>query len=186
MTVSNLVNQLGVQAHVRGVILETSLDMDPAVYGGIPALAAPRITSLRQADTYLRRVPLERRFVALSLDARHLTPADAAHLASNVAGRYVVVPPLEMMALMLAANRPRPRATRGSPSLRRRSRRATVDPMSPVPVEAEITPESGRLRGRRLSRGRESLRLGAPARGGRRGLPGPSFLRCAGAAKWRP
>jgi hypothetical protein len=140
VTVSNLINQLGARAHLRGVLLETALDMDPAVYDGIPTLAAPRITSLQQASTYLRRIPMDRRFVALSLDARYLGPAEAARLANNAAGRYVVVPPLELMALMLAA-RQFPAAGEAAIAVTSASfPEGAIAPTASVPVEAVITP----------------------------------------------
>ena len=84
----------------RGVFVIGLPDFPPAIYDGLPVLAAPQVDSVQAAVTYLDRIPLERGFAALTLDPRSLTPADAAHIAAYVGRRFVLVPPEELIELM--------------------------------------------------------------------------------------
>jgi len=85
---------------VRGLFVTSPADFPPAVYEGIAAVAAPRFSSIEAAVTYLNRIPLDRRCVALVLDSRFLSPNDAAHIAAHVSNRYVTLPPGEMIEMV--------------------------------------------------------------------------------------
>lgn len=95
-----------VETGLKGLFITAIDDLPPALYQGIPALAAPRVDSVEAAIGYLNRIPLERRCAALLLDARKITPADAAHIAANVSDRFVTVPPEEMLDIMRELARP--------------------------------------------------------------------------------
>ena len=128
------------EGHLRGIFALTSYDQPPALYGGIPTLATPRVDTVQQAITYLNRIPLERRFAAICLNARTLGPADAAHIAAHVASRYVAVPPAELMALLLSAALP---TTGGEPGVTVTSAEhpeGAIAPTTPVAINAEIVP----------------------------------------------
>ncbi|MFB3882414.1 MAG: hypothetical protein ACE149_14195 [Armatimonadota bacterium] len=98
--VSEQVVRFASETGMRGVFLTGIGDMAPALLGGVAVLAAPRVSSVEEAVTYLNRIPLERRCVALVLEADVLGPAEAAHIAARVADRYALVPPVEMVELM--------------------------------------------------------------------------------------
>ena len=89
-----------VETGLRGLFVTGVEDLPPALYQGIPLLAAPRVDSVEAAVTYLNRIPLDRRCAALLLDAEALTPADAAHIAAHVSDRFVPLPPGEMLEVM--------------------------------------------------------------------------------------
>ncbi len=134
------VGELAEQAGLRGVFALTSYDQPPALFHGVPTLTTPYINSVEQGVKYLNRIPLDRRFVALCLNANTMTPEDAAHLASHVSGRYVLMPPAELMALMVSvANGEQ----NGDAAVRVRSAefpQDTVAPEMPVPIHIEIEP----------------------------------------------
>ena len=137
---ASAVARLASEARLQGVFLRTAYDQPPAIYGGIPALATPRVDTVQQAITYLNRIPLDRRFAALCLNPWTLGPADAAHIAAHVASRYVVVPPVELMALVISAALA---PSEGSPAVTVTSveyPQGVVDPSSPVPIKAELSP----------------------------------------------
>jgi len=140
---ASTVARLGSEGHLRGVFLLTGYDQPPAIYRGTPALATPRVDSVQQAITYLNRIPLERRFVALCLDARSLGPADAAHIAAHVARRYVVIPPAELMTLMLSAAQLTPAGASELAVTSVQYPEGVLDSTSPVPVKAEIAAPEG-------------------------------------------
>jgi hypothetical protein len=121
----------------QGAFVLAPPDFEPALFDGIPVIAAPRVDSVADAVTYLDRIPLDRRFAALCLDAGKLTPADAAHIAAHVARRYVVVTPEQMVDLMrmpTQASQPGP-ATAAVTSV---DYPMTVDPDAAVPIKAVI------------------------------------------------
>ena len=134
------VARLASESRLQGVFLLTAYDQPPVIYAGIPALATPRVDTVQQAITYLNRLPLDRRFAALCLNPWTLGPADAAHLAAHVASRYVAVPPVELMALVIAAALT---PAEGPPAVTVTSveyPQGVVDPSSPVPIKAELAP----------------------------------------------
>jgi len=94
------VTRFASDAGLRGVFVLGAGDFAPALYGGVPVVAAPWTDRVQAAISYLDRIPLERRFAALSLDPRALGPADAAHIAAHVARRFVVVTPQELAEVM--------------------------------------------------------------------------------------
>jgi len=124
---------------VRGLFVTSPRDFPPAVYEGIAAVAAPRFSSIEAAVTYLDRIPLDRRCVALVLDSRFLRPEDAAHLAAYVSNRYVTLPPGEMIEMVRELGLP---ALPGAAGILVSS----VDygepttPGDPIPVSATLVP----------------------------------------------
>jgi hypothetical protein len=129
---------------MRGVFIIGAPEMAPVLLEGMPALAAPRVGSVAEAVTYLNRIPLERRFAALLLEPRHLTPADAAHIAAHVSDRFLAVPPGEMVELMRELSLPE---QPGPAALQIASvdYPQTVDPSLPTPVTARIDAPRGLL-----------------------------------------
>lgn len=104
--IPHAVADFSAETGARGVFLTDVGDRPPALHQGVPALAAPRFQSVQAATDYLDRVPLDRRCVTLLLDPVALRPKDAAHIASYVSDRYVIVPPAEMMELMREMSAP--------------------------------------------------------------------------------
>jgi hypothetical protein len=84
----------------RGAFVLGAPDLAPLLHNEIPALGVARVDSVEAAVAYLNRLLLERRFAALLLDPRSLTPADARQIAGHVGNRYAVVGPEEMIGLM--------------------------------------------------------------------------------------
>ncbi len=91
------VPQLIAEAGVRGVFVIGAPDFPPYLYFGAPIIPAPRVSSLKEAIHYLDWLAPDRRFAALCLDPRSLTPADAAHLAAYLGNRFVIAAPEEMV-----------------------------------------------------------------------------------------
>jgi len=91
------VPQLIAEAGVRGVFVIGGPDFPPYLYFGAPIIPAPRVSSLKEAIHYLDWLAPDRRFAALCLDPRSLTPADAAHLAAYLGNRFVIAAPEEMV-----------------------------------------------------------------------------------------
>lgn len=100
------VARLAAETDLRGLFLLGAPDLAPIVYEGVPALAAPRVSDIAAAISYLNRIPLDRRFAALCLDPDSLSMAEAAHIAAHVADRFVLLPPGEMIELMRDLRRP--------------------------------------------------------------------------------
>jgi hypothetical protein len=127
---------------VRGVFVLSPPDFEPLLYGGVPAVAAPRVDSVAAAVSYLDRIPLERRFAALVLNPRWLTPADAVHIAAHVARRFAVVPPEQLVDLVRvtaeASDSGASQAAVTSLSYPER-----LDPSLPAPVKAVIQGPGG-------------------------------------------
>ena len=138
------VARLAAETGIRGVFLLGAPDLGPAVYEGIPALAAPRVHDITTAITYLNRIPLDRRFAALCLDPHAVSMAEAAHIAAHVSDRFVLLPPGEMMELMRDLRRPDRTGAAGA--------RVTsvdypepADPDAPLPVTASVEAPEGLL-----------------------------------------
>jgi len=124
---------------VRGLFVTSPRDFPPAVYEGIAAVSAPRFSSLEAAVTYLDRIPLDRRCVALVLDSRWLGPQDAAHIAAYVSNRYVTLPPGEMIEMVRELSLPTlPGAAGILVSSVDYGEPAT--PGDPIPVSATLVP----------------------------------------------
>ncbi len=136
------VSQFIAETGMRGVFLTGLADAEPMVFQGTPVIAAPRVRSVEAAVNYLDRIPLARRGAALVLDPEVMGPADAAHIAAHVAGRYVTVPPGEMLELLREIARPEAQGTAGILI-------SSVDyterplPDAPVAVSAAIQPPEG-------------------------------------------
>ena len=92
--------RFAVETGMRGLFVTGPGDFRPAAYEGIAAVAAPRVSSIEAAVTYLNRIPLDRRCAALVLDPWSLSPEDAAHIAAHVSNRYVILPPGEMIEMV--------------------------------------------------------------------------------------
>ncbi len=137
--VGDQVVRFAAEAGLRGLFVTGPDDFEPAVYEGIAAVAAPRVSSLGAAITYLNRIPLARRCAALVLDPRALSPEDAAHIAAHVSDRYVILPPGEMVEMVRELALP---ASPGPAGIAVSS----VDygepatPEAPIPVSARVEP----------------------------------------------
>jgi hypothetical protein len=129
---------------VRGVFLLSARDFEPALYGGVPIVATPRVRSVEAAVSYLDRIPLERRWAALCLDPSVLSAADAAHIAAHVAGRFVVVTPQELVDLMRLPAAPT-RAGQALAAVTSVELPETADPNLPIPIKAKIAAPNGVL-----------------------------------------
>jgi len=131
------------QTGARGVFVVTDQDFEPRLLDGIPVVAAPRVDSAGAAITYLNRIPLDRRFAALCLNPRLMTPRDAAHIAGHVAQRFVAVAPEQMVDLMRTPSEP---SQPGEPTASISSvdyPSAPLDPSVAVPVKAAIEAPEG-------------------------------------------
>lgn len=137
----DLVTRFASETGVRGVFVLGPPDFEPTLYGGIPTLAAPRIDSVAEAISYLDRIPLERRYAALVLNARLLTVADAAHIAAHVGRRFMAVPPEQLLDLMRL-----PEVSQPGPAqvaVTSMDHPEQVDPNLPAPMKAVIRPQMG-------------------------------------------
>ena len=92
--------EFGGATGARGLFVVAGNDFEPSVYGGIAMIMAPRCNGVQDAVAYLDSIPLARRFAALCLNPRTMTPGDAARIAAHVADRYVVLPPEDLVELM--------------------------------------------------------------------------------------
>jgi hypothetical protein len=127
---------------VQGVFLTGGADFEPTAVWGTPVIATPYCTTVAEAVQYLDRVPAERRSVALCLDARALTPGDAAHIAAYVGSRYVPVAPEDMIELIrtLPAAAPAGEAAVAISSVEYPQ---SPQPDTPLPVNAEVVAPEG-------------------------------------------
>jgi hypothetical protein len=137
--VPDLLLQFARETGLRALFVVAPEDFPPASHKGVVAVCAPRFRSIEAAVAYLNRIPLDRRFATLVLDAEYMGPEDAAHIAAHVASRYVTVPPAEFVEIMHAVSLP---VQPGQAQVRV----ASVDygdpasPSAPIPVSARIEP----------------------------------------------
>ncbi len=129
---------------MRGVFVVGAPQLRPVLLDGIPALAAPRVASAAEAVDYLNRIPLDRRCAALLLDPRRMTPGDAAHIAAHVSGRFVIVPPAEMMELMRELSLPQQPGP-AAVSIGSVRYPDPAEPTAPVPISVLIEAPGGLL-----------------------------------------
>ena len=134
------VGRLAEEGGIQGVFALASYDEPPALFHGLPTVITAYVSTVEQGVTYLNRLPLERRFAAICLNTATMTPEDAAHLAAHVSSRYVLMPPVEFMALMLSVARGE---GTGKAAVQVKSvefPEGTVSPETPVAIRAQIEP----------------------------------------------